>query len=163
MTTKSYKSIGMESIGSQAKKSRTRAKKQLSMVGETKKEKKWVMNEGDEYIEHKYVEYTDDDGIKKRKRVRVIAHQQKSIVKLTPEQVAEIEIIFKTFDKDNSGGIEVGELKDAMKALGLNKTKAEVEQIMEKADKDGSKSIEMDEFTSLMAVMIKDRNVTDEL
>ena len=82
---------------------------------------------------------------------------------MTPEQVAEIEIIFKTFDKDNSGGIEVGELKDAMKALGLNKTKAEVEQIMEKADKDGSKSIEMDEFTSLMAVMIKDRNVTDEL
>ena len=55
------------------------------------------------------------------------------------------------------------ELKDAMKALGLNKTKAEVELIMEKADKDGSKSIEIDEFKSLMAVMIKERNITDEL
>ena len=55
------------------------------------------------------------------------------------------------------------ELKDAMKALGLNKTKAEVELIMEKADKDGSKSIEIDEFKSLMAVMIKERNIKDEL
>ena len=34
---------------------------------------------------------------------------------------------------------------------------------MEKADKDGSKSIEIDEFKSLMAVMIKERNITDEL
>ena len=55
------------------------------------------------------------------------------------------------------------ELKDAMKALGLNKTKAEVELIMEKADKDGSKSIEIDEFKSLMAVMIKERNIKKEL
>ena len=82
------------------------------------------MNEGDELIEFKYVdEYDENKTFVRRKRVRVIAHQRKSVVKLTPEQVKEIEIIFETFDKDKSGGIEVMELKDAMKALGLNKTK----------------------------------------
>ena len=65
---------------------------------------------------------------------------------LTKEEVREIHVIFKTFDKDESGSIEVGELRDAMKALGLNKTKDEIKEVMEKADKDGSGTIEPDEF-----------------
>ena len=65
---------------------------------------------------------------------------------LTKEEVREIGVIFRTFDKDKSGSIEVGELRDAMKALGLNKTKEEIKDVMERADKDGSGTIEPDEF-----------------
>ena len=105
------------------------------------------MEEGDEYVEHRYKDVYDDDGnVTGRKRVRVIKKQVTEAIFLTKEEVREIEIIFRTFDKDGSGGIEVGELKDAMKALGLNKSKEEVQKVMDKADKDGSGSIEIDEF-----------------
>ena len=67
------------------------------------------------------------------------------------------------FDKDGNQNIDVYELKDAMKALGLNRTKADIAKIMEMADKDGSGTIELDEFKSLMAGMIKDRPVQAEL
>ena len=64
-------------------------------------------------------------------------------VSLTKEEVREIEIIFNTFDADNSGNIEISELKNAMKALGMNKSKEELKEIMEKADKDGSGDIDL--------------------
>ncbi len=104
------------------------------------------MEEGDEYVEHRIV-----DG--KRKRV-IRKHQTKKVV-LTREEVKEIKTTFEMFDKDGSDAIDVYELKDAMKALGLNKTKQEIAKIMESADKDGSGTIEIDEFKALMAGMIK--------
>ena len=76
---------------------------------------KWTMEEGDEYVEHKWVN---------GKRKRVIKKHQTKKVKLTKEEVDEIETTFHMFDKDGSQNIDVYELKDAMKALGLNKTKA---------------------------------------
>ena len=74
---------------------------------------------------------------------------------LTDEELKEIAIIFRTFDADNSGNIEVAELKNAMKALGMNKSKEELKEIMENADKDGSGDIDLQEFKVLMAGMIK--------
>ena len=44
---------------------------------------------------------------------------EKRKVKLTPEQVAEINEAFRLFDKDESGFIDTEELKDAMRALGF--------------------------------------------
>jgi len=45
----------------------------------------------------------------------------------------------------------VGELKDAMKALGIFLRKHEVREKMTQVDKDGSGAIDRDEFTALMA------------
>lgn len=58
------------------------------------------------------------------------------------------------FDKDNSGNIDVNELRDAMKALGIYLKKEEVKEMMKRVDKDGSGSIELDEFMALMAEKI---------
>ena len=55
------------------------------------------------------------------------------------------------FDKDGSGSIDVNELKDAMKALGIYLKKDEVKAKMTKADKDGSGAIDEIEFLALMA------------
>jgi len=82
---------------------------------------------------------------------------------LTPEEVQEIKDAFDLFDKDGSQSIDVGELKDAMKALGIHLDKKQVKLLMEKADKDGSGSIDVDEFTSLMAEKIHARDTKDEL
>ena len=59
--------------------------------------------------------------IYKRKRVfRKITRVKKF---LTGEQKQEIETAFRLFDKDNSNTIDISELKDAMRALGIFKTK----------------------------------------
>lgn len=58
------------------------------------------------------------------------------------------------FDRDNSGNIDVNELRDAMKALGIYLKKDEVKTMMARVDKDGSGSIELDEFMALMAEKI---------
>ena len=67
------------------------------------------------------------------------------------------------FDKDKSGNIDVSELKEAMKALGVFLRKDEVKETMMKIDKDGSGSIDLKEFTSLMAEQIECRNQEDEI
>lgn len=67
------------------------------------------------------------------------------------------------FDRDNSGSIDVVELKDAMKALGVFLKKEEIREKMQKVDKDGSGAIDKDEFMALMAEQIESRNQEDEM
>ena len=89
------------------------------------------------------------NGEKKRvKQVKKTVRMQKE---LTEEQKEEIDNAFLLFDKDKSGSIDVNELKDAMKALGIFLKKEEVKQKMTKVDKDGSGAIDKEEFMSLMA------------
>ena len=80
------------------------------------------LEKNEEFVEYKYVELPD--GTKKRKRViKKLINQVKM---LTQEQKEEIDNAFILFDKDKSGSIDVGELKDAMKALGIYLKKEEV-------------------------------------
>ena len=75
----------------------------------------------------------------------------------------EIDNAFHLFDKDRSGSIDVNELKDAMKALGIFLKKEEVKETMRKVDKDGSGNIDQEEFTALMAEQIDVRDQQKEL
>ena len=88
-----------------------------SQETQAKKERKWVMEEGDEYVGHRIIN---------GKRKRIILKRKTKKVHLTREEVEEIKTTFHLFDKDGNEEIDVKELKDAMKALGLNKTKAEI-------------------------------------
>ena len=67
------------------------------------------------------------------------------------------------FDADGSGSIDINELRDVMKALGINLKQEEVKEMMARVDKDGSGCIEMDEFMALMAERIAVRNPIEEL
>jgi calcium-binding protein CML len=100
----------------------------------------------EEFIDYKYVA---EHGRTKRKKL--IKQTLKKVKHLTNEQVEEINNAFLLFDKDNSGSIDVNELKDAMKALGIYLKKEEVKLKMAKVDKDGSGAIDKDEFMALMA------------
>ena len=74
--------------------------------------KKYKLQDGDEVLEY----YHDAEGIRK-KRIRRTAFEKR---KLTREEVEEIKRAFLLFDKDGSESIDVAELKDAMKALGIH-------------------------------------------
>ena len=80
------------------------------------------LEKNEEWIEHKYVDLPNGE----RKRKRVIKRTIKQTKMLTQEQKEEIDNAFILFDKDKSGSIDVGELKDAMKALGIYLKKEEV-------------------------------------
>ena len=102
-----------------------------------------------------------EDGTERR--VKIIKKTVKMTKLLTEEQKEEIDNAFLLFDKDKSGSIDVNELKDAMKALGIFLKKEEVKQKMTKVDKDGSGAIDREEFMSLMAEQIESRNQSEEM
>lgn len=88
-----------------------------------KKRKKHEILPGDEIVKFA----RGADGRMKKFVKRII----KETVKLTPEQVVEIQEAFKLFDKDDSGFIDTEELKDAMRALGFVYDKKKVKDLME--------------------------------
>ena len=94
---------------------------------DSNKKKKYVLAENEEFVEHKYVKDANDNVIKRKKVVKRITKKKQ---KLTIEQKEEIDNAFKLFDKDNSGSIDISELKDAMKALGIFLKKDQVKQKM---------------------------------
>lgn len=128
----------------------------------TNKKPKRALGKDEEVVDHVVKEYVIDGQIVK-KRKRIVQRTIKMIKILTEEQKEEIDNAFIIFDKDKSGSIDVGELKDAMKALGIFLKKDEVKATMTKVDKDGSGNIDKEEFTALMAEQIESRNQEEEL
>ena len=82
---------------------------------------------------------------------------------LSNEEYAEIEKAFLLFDKDGSGTIDVSELRDALRVLGVTLNLNETKKLMEQADKDGSGSIELEEFMPLMIMKLESRDANKEI
>lgn len=113
----------------------------------TVKKPKRQLAKNEELVEYKFVK-TEDGRMKRKKVIKTVT---KMIKLLTEEQKEEIDHAFVLFDKDGSGTIDVMELKDAMKALGIYLKKEEVKAKMQRVDKDGSGTIDKEEFMALMA------------
>jgi len=58
--------------------------------------------------------------------------EHKALRGLTPEQHEEIEVQFKTFDKDSSGVLSKSEFKSCLYSLGEDKTSSQIAEVMEK-------------------------------
>merc|ERR1712220_42100 len=78
------------------------------------------------------------------------AAKKKSKGGLSEEQIEEIREAFNLFDADNSGAIDVRELKAAMRALGFEVKKEELKKMISDIDNDGNGSIEFQEFLEMM-------------
>merc|ERR1711881_425946 len=81
---------------------------------------------------------------------RGAAGKKKAKGGLTEEQIEEIREAFNLFDADNSGAIDVRELKAAMRALGFEVKKEELKKMISDIDNDGNGSIEFQEFLLMM-------------
>ncbi|CAF0945738.1 unnamed protein product [Adineta steineri] len=71
--------------------------------------------------------------------------------KLTSSQIKELRQAFDLFDTDNSGGISVVELKQALGALGVKVTDQEARQMFSAIDIDKNGRIEFEEFADVVA------------
>mmetsp|Transcript_33695 Transcript_33695/g.88593 ORF Transcript_33695/g.88593 Transcript_33695/m.88593 type:complete len:274 (-) Transcript_33695:645-1466(-) len=61
-----------------------------------------------------------------------------------------LRTVFRCFDLDNSGGIDLGELQSAIHVLGISVSKSKVAEMFFEADADGSGEIDFEEFRSVI-------------
>lgn len=66
--------------------------------------------------------------------------------------VTEIELreTFELLDKDQSGSVDAGELKQLLTCVGHSLTQQEAMQMIDEADRDGSGEVEFDEFAHII-------------
>merc|ERR1711918_155218 len=83
---------------------------------------------------------------------------------LTEEQMDEIREAFNLFDGDQSGAIDVRELKAAMRALGFEVKNEELKKMVSDVDNDGNGTIEFAEFLEMMTGVAEElgENIDDE-
>lgn len=81
---------------------------------------------------------------------------------ISPEQYAEMETLFKDYDKDNSGSISEKELRTCLFSLGEERSKTETKDFMKKFAK-GKKELNFEQFRELMMNLIGDMGTPDGL
>merc|ERR1711937_75716 len=79
---------------------------------------------------------------------------------LSEEQMDEIREAFNLFDGDQSGAIDVRELKAAMRALGFEVKNEELEKMVSDVDNDGNGTIEFAEFLQMMTTPTRSPSAT---
>eukprot|EP00002_Diphylleia_rotans_P002901 TRINITY_DN1189_c0_g1_i6.p1 TRINITY_DN1189_c0_g1~~TRINITY_DN1189_c0_g1_i6.p1 ORF type:complete len:107 (-),score=29.95 TRINITY_DN1189_c0_g1_i6:703-1023(-) len=72
-------------------------------------------------------------------------------VRLTQEEIDKCREAFDAFDKDNSGSIDMWELRGILQAMGQDPTEEELFQMISEVDDDGSGCIEFSEFLKVIA------------
>ena len=82
---------------------------------------------------------------------------------LQEEKIKGYKDLFYLIDNDKSGYIDILELADIMKALGLTPNQAELIGIIEEVDKDHSGKIELKEFLDLFSKKIKNPDTEEDL
>lgn len=82
---------------------------------------------------------------------------------LTKDQEKEILDTYRVFDVDDTNSINPTELRDALRALGFDVTKAEVAKIMEKKDPNNAGSIDFETFRDICGEFIRTRDPKVEI
>jgi calmodulin len=70
------------------------------------------------------------------------------------DPMLEARKTFAMFDKDNSGSIDIKELKQALIAMGQTVSEDDLKQMMKDADEDGTGEIDFEEFCALIGVKV---------
>merc|ERR1712070_1363943 len=98
-----------------------------------------------------------------RNMSRGAAGKKKAKGGLTEEQIEEIREAFNLFDADNSGVIDVRELKAAMRALGFEVKKEELKKMISDIDNDGNGSIEFQAFLEMMTGKMGEKDTREDI
>ena len=87
---------------------------------------------------------------------------------LTEDQKKDISEAFKLFDSNDSGFIDIKDLKVAMRALGFEPRKEEIKKIIAEVNSSSSSAennskLSFDNFLQLMSVKICEKDSKDEI
>merc|ERR1712184_154277 len=82
---------------------------------------------------------------------------------LSEEQMEEIREAFGLFDSDQSGMIDVRELKAAMRALGFEVKNEELKKMVSDIDGDGNGTIEFAEFLEMMTGKMGEKDTREDI
>merc|ERR1712124_207095 len=82
---------------------------------------------------------------------------------LSDEQMDEIREAFNLFDGDQSGAIDVRELKAAMRALGFEVKNEELKKMVSDVDNDGNGTIEFTEFLQMMTGKMGEKDTREDI
>uniref|UniRef100_A0A8C9NS82 Centrin 1 n=1 Tax=Serinus canaria TaxID=9135 RepID=A0A8C9NS82_SERCA len=84
-------------------------------------------------------------------------------LELPVEQQREIRGAFELFDPDDSGSIDVKELKVAMRALGFEPKKEEIKKMISDIDKEGTGKISFSDFLAVMSQRMAEKDSKEEI
>jgi hypothetical protein len=76
--------------------------------------------------------------------------------------IHEVEALFKEFDTDNSGEIDLNEFTQGLHEFGVELWAAEVEELFQLADLDGSGSISLPELVELIKGQLEVQMLEDQ-
>merc|ERR1712222_79878 len=82
---------------------------------------------------------------------------------LSEEQMDEIREAFNLFDGDQSGAIDVRELKAAMRALGFEVKNEELKKMVTDVGNDGNGTIEFAEFLAMMTGKMGEKDTREDI
>merc|ERR1711924_400317 len=88
---------------------------------------------------------------------------KKKAGQLSDEQMDEIREAFNLFDGDQSGAIDVRELKAAMRALGFEVKNEELKKMVSDIDNDGNGTIEFGEFLQMMPGKMGEKDTREDI
>merc|ERR1711990_200188 len=94
---------------------------------------------------------------------RGAAAKKKAKGGLSEEQIEEIREAFNLFDADNSGAIDIRELKAAMRALGFEVKKEELKKMISDIDNDGNGDIDFGEFLEMMTGKMGEKDSREDI
>uniref|UniRef100_A0A8D2DIF1 EF-hand domain-containing protein n=1 Tax=Sciurus vulgaris TaxID=55149 RepID=A0A8D2DIF1_SCIVU len=82
---------------------------------------------------------------------------------LTEEQKQEIQEAFDLFDADETGTIDVKELKVAMRALGFEPKKEKIEKMISEIDKEGTGKMNFSDFSTVTTQKMSEKDTKEEI
>jgi Ca2+-binding EF-hand superfamily protein len=85
------------------------------------------------------IEFYYDKNNKKRRKIKRL---KKRPIEISPEFESEMKAAFNLFDKDKSENIDLHELRDAMRALGVRMSKKEAQALMKEYDDDNNGTVD---------------------
>merc|ERR1711990_1273925 len=88
---------------------------------------------------------------------------KKKAGQLSDEQLDEIREAFNLFDGDQSGAIDVRELKAAMRALGFEVKNEELKKMVSDIDNDGNGTIEFGGFLQMMTGKMGEKDTREDI
>ena len=93
--------------------------------------------------------------------IRAIATKNRALI--DDDNMEELKEAFTLFDTNHSGAIDARELKAAMRALGLEVTKAQCSAMFREVDKDPETDLDFNDFCKIMAPRLKKADTRDEV